>query len=97
MTVIPTDPSTARLASGPDIVVIDNTLHLVFVGCVGGVSIFDVKAGEFHKLGDEVVGKQTHTIATVFDDQTQVVLVFMPIIVGGRPVLRITRYNPNVM
>jgi hypothetical protein len=97
MTVIPTDPSTARLASGPDIVVIDNTLHLVFVGCVGGVSIFDVKAGEFHKLGDELVGKQTHTIATVFDDQTQVVLVFMPIIVGGRPVLRITRYNPNVM
>ena len=63
MTVIPTDPVKAKLESGPDIVVIDNSQHLLFVGCAAGISIFDEQAGEFHKLGDEVLGKQTHTIA----------------------------------
>jgi hypothetical protein len=91
MKVIPTDPAKVKLESGPDIVVLDNSLHLLFVGCAGGISIFDEKAGEFHKLGDEVLGKQTHTIA--IDEQTQE--VFLPTFIGGRPVLRIARYNPN--
>ncbi len=91
MTVIPTDPSKARLASAPDIVVIDTSLHVLFVGCKAGISIFDEKAGEFHKLSDQFIGKQTHTIA--IDEQTQE--VFLPIIIGGRPILRIARYNPN--
>ncbi len=91
MKVIPTDPAKVKLESGPDIVVIDNSLHLLFVGCAGGISIFDEKAGEFHKIGDEVLGKQTHTIA--IDEQTQE--VFLPTFIGGRPVLRIARYNPN--
>jgi len=91
MTVIPTTPSSARLASGPDIVAIDSTLHVLFVACKAGISIFDEKAGEFHKLSDVVIGKQTHTIA--IDEQTQE--VFLPMIIGGRPVLRIARYNPS--
>ena len=91
MKVIPTDPTKVKLESAPDIVVIDNSQHLLFVGCAGGISIFDEKAGEFHKLGDEVLGKQTHTIA--IDEQTQE--VFLPMFIGGRPVLRIARYNPN--
>jgi hypothetical protein len=95
MTVIHTIPAEAKLESGPDIVVIDNARHLLFVGCAAGISIFDEKTGEFHKLGDVVLGKQTHTIALVDDDQTHELLVFLPTIIGGRPILRIARYNPN--
>lgn len=96
MTVIPTDPATAKLAPGPDIMVIDQSLHLLFAGCAGGVSIFDEKAGEFHKLGDVLsLGKDTHSIAVVDNPQLKVTEVFLPIVIGGRPVLRIDRYNPN--
>ena len=91
MTVIPTDPTKAQLAEGPDIVVIDQKLNVLFVGCAGGISVFDEKAGEFHKLGDYTLGKGTHTIA--IDEQTQE--IFLPQITGGRPILRIGRYNPN--
>jgi DNA-binding beta-propeller fold protein YncE len=91
MTVIPTDPIKARLAGGSDIVLIDHTLHVLFVACKGGISVFDEKAGEFHKLGDYILGKGTHTIA--IDEETQE--MYLPQIVGGRPVLRIARYNPN--
>jgi YVTN family beta-propeller protein len=91
MTVIPTDPVNARLAGGPDIVLIDHTLHVLFVACKGGISVFDEKAGEFKKLGDYILGKGTHTIA--IDEQTQE--IFLPQFAGGRPILRIGRYNPN--
>jgi hypothetical protein len=95
MTVIHTDPFQAKLESAPDIVMIDNAQNLLFVGCAGGISIFDEKAGEFHKLGDVVLGKQTHTIAFDDDVQTNQLLIFLPTFIGGRPVLRIARYNPN--
>jgi hypothetical protein len=91
MTVIPTDPVNARLAGGPDIVLIDHTFHVVFVACKSGISVFDEKAGEFKKLGDYILGKGTHTIA--IDEETQE--IFLPQFAGGRPVLRIGRYNPN--
>lgn len=95
MKVIPTNPVDAKLESGPDIVVIDPSQHLLFVGCAAGISIFDEKAGEFHKLGDVLLGKQTHTIAFDDDEQTHELLIFLPTFIGGRPVLRIARYNPN--
>jgi hypothetical protein len=91
MRVIPVDPNTMRLTGGPDIVRIDYSLHLVFVACAGGVAIFDEKAGEFHRLGVYDVGKQTHTIA--INEQTQE--MYFPMDIGGHPVLRIVRYNPN--
>lgn len=91
MSVIPADPMTMRLADGPDLVRIDYSLHLVFVACAGGVTIFDEKAGEFHRLGTYIVGKQTHTIA--INEQTQE--MYFPMDIGGRPVLRIMRYNAN--
>jgi len=91
MTVIPTDPNTVRLADGPDLVRIDYSLHLLFVAGSGGITIFDEKAGEFHRLGLAFVGKETHTIA--INEQTQE--MYFPIFAGGIPVLRITRYNPN--
>ncbi len=91
MSVIPTDPNTVRLANGPDLVRIDHPLHLLFVAGSGGITIFDEKAGEFHRLGLAFIGKETHTIA--INEQTQE--VYFPIFAGGIPVLRITRYNPN--
>jgi len=90
MRVISADPQTMRLAPTPDIVVLDHTAHALLVGCKGGISIFDERAGAFHKLGDYQMGKNTHSIA--LDEATQ--LLYMPINVGGRPVLRIVRYNP---
>jgi DNA-binding beta-propeller fold protein YncE len=91
MTVIPTVPVDARLAGGPDIVLIDHSQHVLFVACKGGISVFDEKAGEFKKLGDYVLGKGTHTIA--IDEQTQE--IFLPQVAGGIPILRIGKYNPN--
>jgi hypothetical protein len=91
MTVIHPDPVNARLAGGPDIVLIDHSLHVLFVACKGGISVFDEKAGEFKKLGDYILGKGTHTIA--IDEQTHE--IFLPQITGGMPILRIGRYNPN--
>lgn len=91
MTVIPTDPTKARLAGGPDIVLLDHSLHVLFIACKSGISVFDEKAGEFKKLGDYILGKGTHTIAV--DEQTQE--IFLPQISGGIPILRIGRYNPN--
>jgi hypothetical protein len=92
MTVIPTtDLIKVQLAGTPDIVLIDHSQHVLFVACKGGISVFDEKAGEFHKLGDYILGKGTHTIA--IDEQTQE--IFLPQITGGRPILRIGRYNPN--
>jgi hypothetical protein len=91
MTVISPDPLNARLAGGPDIVLIDHSQHVLFVACKGGISVFDEKAGEFKKLGDYILGKGTHTIA--IDEQTQE--IFLPQISGGRPILRIGRYNPR--
>jgi len=95
MKVIPTDPSSARLQGGPDIIRIDqnSALHIdvLFVACQAGISMFDITPGKFHKLGDEVIGKGTHTLAV--DPATQT--LYLPITIGGRPVLRIVRYNPN--
>jgi hypothetical protein len=91
MTVIQTDPNTVRLANGPDLVRIDHSLHLIFVAGSGGITIFDEKAGEFHRLGLAFIGKETHTIA--INEQTQE--MYFPLFAGGLPVLRITRYNPH--
>jgi DNA-binding beta-propeller fold protein YncE len=95
MTVIPTDPRTTRLENGSDIVRIDKdsaqNIDILFVACAAGISIFDITPGHFHKLGDEILGKQTHTIA--IDQATQT--VYLPLTIGGRPVLRVARYNPN--
>jgi hypothetical protein len=91
MKVIPSDPATMRVAPNSDLVRLDHTLHLLFVASSDGITIFDEKAGEFHRLSEAFIGKETHTIA--INEQTQE--VYFPINAGGLPVLRITRYNPN--
>jgi hypothetical protein len=80
------------LASKPDIAVIDHTMHVLFVGCAGGVSAFDISNGHIRKLGDYILGKNTHTLAV--DERTQLLYLPLPD-VGGRPVIRVVKYNPN--
>jgi hypothetical protein len=89
--VLPDDPNTTRLAGGSDLVRIDYSAGLLFVAGADGITIFDEKTGEFHRLSEAIIGHATHTIA--IDEQTQE--MFFPILSGGLPVLRITRYNPN--
>jgi hypothetical protein len=91
MTVIPADPATMRLVSGPDLVRVDYAAHLLFVACSEGIVIFDETAGHFSRQGDAVVGRGTHSIA--INEQTQ--QMYFPIFAGGRPLVRITAYNPN--
>jgi len=95
MKVIPTDPKQTRLLGGPDIVRIDqdpkSNIDVLFVACKGGISIFDITPNKFRKISDEIIGKGTHTLAV--DPATQT--VYLPIVIGGRPVLRIARYDPN--
>ncbi len=91
MRVIPADPTTMRLAPSPDIVRLDHSLNLLFVAGSDGITIFDEKAGEFHRLSEAFIGKETHSIA--INEETQE--MYFPIFAGSLPVLRITRYNPN--
>lgn len=81
------------LALKPDIIVLDHTLHVLFVACASGISVFDVQRGTIHKLGpDYVLGKGTHTIA--LDEATH--YIYLPLAdAGGRPTLRIAKYNPD--
>lgn len=79
------------LAAKPDIVILDHPLHVLFVACAGGISVFDESNGGLRKLGDYIVGKGTHTLAVNEAAQD----LYLPLTdVGGRPVLRIVHYNP---
>jgi hypothetical protein len=90
MTLIQT-PSNI-LPVKPDIVVFDQKLHVVFVACASGIAVFDVHNNEFNHIGDYVLGKATHTIAV--NDATNEVYLPLPDS-GGRPTLRIVKYNPD--
>jgi DNA-binding beta-propeller fold protein YncE len=73
----------------PDLIVLDYSLHLVYVGCGAGIAIFQENGRGFKWLGDYIFGANTHTIAV--NQATHE--VYVPLVrVGGRPVLRILRY-----
>lgn len=77
------------VALKPDIVVLDHPLHLVFVACGAGVSIFQEHGQALTWLGTSTFGVNTHTLA--INEQTQE--IYLPLVKeGGRPVLRILRY-----
>ncbi len=80
------------VALKPDLVVLDNPLHLVFVACGAGISLFQENGRAFKWLGTYNFDVNTHTIA--INEQTQE--IYLPLVKeGGRPVLRILRYNAN--
>jgi hypothetical protein len=81
------------VALKPDIIVLDNPLHLVFVAGGAGISIFQEEGRAIKWLGTYNFGVSTHTIAV--NEQTQE--IYLPLVKeGNRPVLRIMRYNANV-
>jgi DNA-binding beta-propeller fold protein YncE len=80
----------------PDIVALDNNLHVLFVGCASGVSVFDengVSSVGLRKLKDYTISSSSaHSVAV--DENTHT--IYIPLTdVGGRPVLRIEQYNPH--
>lgn len=76
----------------PDIVAMDFSRHLVYVGCATGVSIFQEEGHALEKIGTFPVGANTHTIAV--NQQTHEIYLPLPSL-GGRPTLRIMTYNAN--
>ena len=81
------------VAFNPDIVRLDHSLHLLVVGCAGGISLFDESGHHLKKLGNYFLGGGSHhTIA--IDEAKQVIYLPQPS-VGGRPILRIIQYVPS--
>jgi len=80
------------LGINPDIVTLDHSWQLLYVGCTSGVSVFQIQGRSLKKLGDFQFGASTHTIAV--NDETHEVYLPLPS-VGGRPTLRIETYNPR--
>jgi hypothetical protein len=81
------------VAYNPDIVRLDQPLHLLFVGSAGGISIFDESGRGLKKLGDYFLGGGSHHTVAI-DEATQLIYLPQPS-VGDRPVLRIIRYVAN--
>ena len=87
------DASLLSVQFNPDIVRLDHSLHLLYVACATGISVFDESGRSLKKLGDYFLGGgSNHTIA--INEQTHILYLPLPS-VGGRPVLRIVRYVPN--
>lgn len=81
------------VALNPDIVTLDQPLHLVFVACAAGISIFQANGSAFRWLGTYTFGVNSHSIA--INEQTQE--IYLPLAKeGNRPVLRILRYDASV-
>lgn len=92
-TMQPIAESPWPVALKPDIVVLDHPLHLVFVACGAGISIFQENGQALRWLGTYGFGINTHSIA--INEQTQE--IYLPLVkAGNRPVLRILRYAANV-
>lgn len=76
----------------PDILVIDHTLHILYVGSGAGLALFKEDNRRLQWLGNYAFGVSTHTV--MVDDETH--RVYLPLArLGGRPVLRIMQYDPS--
>ncbi len=80
------------LAAKPDMIVLNHKLHVLFVACSAGISVFDIRGGTLKKLGDYIMGKGTHTLAV--NEDTNEIYLPQPDI-GGRPTLRVVLYHPD--
>jgi hypothetical protein len=76
----------------PDILAMDYSRHLLYVGTVTAVSIFQEQGRTLKKIGDFTIGVNTHTVAV--NQQTHE--VYLPLAsLGGRPTLRIMTYDAS--
>ncbi len=85
--------SLLSVAFNPDIVRLDRSLHLLFVGSAGGISIFDESGRGLKKLGDYNLGGGSHHTSAI-DEATQFIYLPQPP-VGDRPILRVIKYVAN--
>lgn len=76
----------------PDILAQDRPLHLFYVACAAGISLFQEDGRTLKWLGNYSFGVNTHTIAV--NEETHEIYLPLPRL-GNRPVLRIMRYNVN--
>ncbi len=88
MQVIPEKPWV--IESNPDMLMFDNSLHLLYVAASSGITIFHQDGWAFKWLGSYSFGINTHSISV--NEQTHEVYIPLPRM-GDRPVLRIMRYN----
>ena len=82
-------------AYNPDIMRIDHSAHMLVVGCLGGISLFDESGRHLKPLGQKPYffgGGSHHTIAI---DEAKQVLYLPQSSVGDRPILRIIQYVPS--
>jgi hypothetical protein len=92
MKAFPDDPLQTTVAPVPNMIVLDRPLHFIFVACIGGITVFDVRPGHFHRLGNYIIGR--NTLSIIIDESTQ--FIYLPVTgAGGRPTLYIAKYNPN--
>jgi len=93
MNTMKPDSTLLPLLFKPDILRIDHSLHVLYVACAAGISLFDKSGRHLSKLNEYFLGGgSNHTVA--IDEATH--RVFLPLTnVGGRPVLRVVRYDPN--
>jgi hypothetical protein len=76
----------------PDMIALDHPLHLLYVACGAGIALFQEKGRSLRWLGTYTYGVNTHSIAV--DEETHE--IYLPLVrIGGRPVLRIIRYDLN--
>ncbi|HLI07073.1 MAG TPA: hypothetical protein VKV40_10950 [Ktedonobacteraceae bacterium] len=80
------------LAIKPDILAMDYSRHLLFVGCAAAITVFQEQGRALKKIGEFQVGGNTHTVAV--NQQTHEIYLPVPSI-GGRPTLRIMTYDSN--
>jgi DNA-binding beta-propeller fold protein YncE len=91
--------SPQQVGIKPDIVTLDNGLHVLYVGCNTALSVFDeskAAQGVLAKVGrsiDYVISSNSsHTVAVNQSTHD----VYLPLTsIGSRPVLRIEHYDPN--
>jgi hypothetical protein len=88
MQVLPEKPWVVE--ASPDMLVFDHPLHLLYVASSSGITIFQQNGRSFKWLGNYSFGVNTHSISV--NEQTHE--IYIPLSrMGGRPVLRIMRYN----
>src|SRR6266516_2057730 len=91
MNTMKADSTLLPLLFKADILRIDHSLHVLYVACATGISLFDESGRHVSKIGDYFLGGgSNHTVA--IDEATHRVFLPLPS-VGGRPILRIVRYD----
>ena len=80
------------LGINPDILAMDRNWNLLYAGCASALSIFQLEGRTIKKVGDFQFGVSTHTVSVNSETHE----IYLPIVsVGGRPTLRIERYDPT--